>query len=61
MRAPLVIRNIVFDVGWVLVRLNYRPLLDFLAVGAPRGRPWYVAALCILGAVYFVFRSPGST
>ena len=24
------IRNIVFDIGWVLVRLNYRPLLDFL-------------------------------
>jgi len=38
MRAPLVIRNIVFDIGWVLVRLNYRPLLDFLAAhGAPVG------------------------
>jgi len=24
------IRNIVFDIGWVLVRLNYRPLLGFL-------------------------------
>ena len=24
------IRNIVFDIGWVLVRMNYRPLLDFL-------------------------------
>jgi uncharacterized protein (DUF486 family) len=24
-------------------------------------RPWYVAALCILAAVYFVFRSPGNT
>ena len=28
-------------------------------------RPWYVAAvaaaLCILGAVYFVFRSPGAS
>ncbi len=24
------IRNIVFDIGWVLVRLNYRPILDFL-------------------------------
>jgi 2-haloacid dehalogenase len=24
-------RNIVFDIGWVLVRLNYRPLLGFLA------------------------------
>jgi 2-haloacid dehalogenase len=30
MSAPQRIRNIVFDVGWVLVRLNYRPLLDFL-------------------------------
>jgi FMN phosphatase YigB (HAD superfamily) len=30
MAAPPRIRNIVFDVGWVLVRLNYRPLLDFL-------------------------------
>jgi 2-haloacid dehalogenase len=24
------IRNVVFDIGWVLVRLNYRPLLGFL-------------------------------
>ena len=30
MTAPQRIRNIVFDIGWVLVRLNYRPLLDFL-------------------------------
>jgi len=28
-RAP--IRNVVFDIGWVLVRLNYQPLLGFLA------------------------------
>ena len=30
MTAPQRIRNVVFDIGWVLVRLNYRPLLDFL-------------------------------
>jgi FMN phosphatase YigB (HAD superfamily) len=30
MTAPPRIRNIVFDIGWVLVRLDYRPLLDFL-------------------------------
>ena len=30
MAAPQPIRNIVFDIGWVLVRLNYRPLLEFL-------------------------------
>ena len=30
MAAPQPIRNIVFDIGWVLVRLNYRPLLGFL-------------------------------
>ena len=30
MAASQRIRNIVFDVGWVLVRLNYRPLLGFL-------------------------------
>jgi len=30
MTAPTRVRNIVFDIGWVLVRLNYRPLLDFL-------------------------------
>ena len=30
MTAPQRIHNIVFDIGWVLVRLNYRPLLDFL-------------------------------
>jgi FMN phosphatase YigB (HAD superfamily) len=28
------IRNIVFDIGWVLTRLNYRPLLELLT---PRG------------------------
>ena len=38
MSAPRVIRNIVFDIGWVLVRLNYRPLLDLLSThGAPVG------------------------
>jgi HAD superfamily hydrolase (TIGR01509 family) len=38
MSAPRVIRNIVFDIGWVLVRLNYRPLLDLLSAhGAPVG------------------------
>jgi FMN phosphatase YigB (HAD superfamily) len=32
------IRNIVFDIGWVLMRLNYRPLLGFLrAHGADCG------------------------
>src|ERR1700758_105905 len=30
MTAPPRIRNVVFDIGWVLVRLDYRPLLDFL-------------------------------
>jgi HAD superfamily hydrolase (TIGR01509 family) len=36
-RRPM-IRNIVFDIGWVLVRLNYRPLLGFLrAHGADVG------------------------
>ena len=30
MPASQRIRNIVFDVGWVLVRLNYRPLLGLL-------------------------------
>jgi len=30
MAAPQLIRNIVFDIGWVLVRLDYRPLLGFL-------------------------------
>lgn len=38
MTAPPVIRNIVFDIGWVLVRLNYRPLLGLLtAHGANPG------------------------
>jgi len=30
MATPQPVRNVVFDIGWVLVRLNYRPLLDFL-------------------------------
>jgi len=30
MAAPQPIRNIVFDIGWVLVRLDYRPLIGFL-------------------------------
>ncbi len=25
------IRNIVFDVGWVFVHLNHQPFLDFLS------------------------------
>jgi HAD superfamily hydrolase (TIGR01509 family) len=31
MPAAPAIRHIVFDVGWVLVRLNYRPILGLLA------------------------------
>jgi HAD superfamily hydrolase (TIGR01509 family) len=40
MTPPPVMRNIVFDIGWVLVRLNYRPLLGLLSAhGAePGGR-----------------------
>jgi HAD superfamily hydrolase (TIGR01509 family) len=30
------ISNIVFDIGWVLVRLNYRPLLGFLQAHGAR-------------------------
>ena len=30
MAAPERLRNVVFDIGWVLVRLNYRPLLELL-------------------------------
>jgi HAD superfamily hydrolase (TIGR01509 family) len=30
MATPQPVRNIVLDIGWVLVRLNYRPLLEFL-------------------------------
>src|SRR5215813_8010854 len=30
MATPQTIRNVVFDIGWVLVRLDYRPLLGFL-------------------------------
>ena len=30
MATPQPVRSIVFDIGWVLVRLNYSPLLDFL-------------------------------
>lgn len=38
MSTPRVIRHIVFDIGWVLVRLNYRPLLELLeACGAEPG------------------------
>jgi putative hydrolase of the HAD superfamily len=29
MRSPA-IRNVVFDIGWVFVRLNYRPMLELL-------------------------------
>lgn len=38
MTAPRIVRNIVFDIGWVLVRLNYRPLLGLLSAhGAEPG------------------------
>jgi len=30
MPAPPAVRDIVLDIGWVLVRLNYRPLLELL-------------------------------
>ena len=30
MATRLLVRNVVFDIGWVLVRLDYRPLLGFL-------------------------------
>jgi HAD superfamily hydrolase (TIGR01509 family) len=30
MPTPEPVRNVVFDIGWVLVRLDYRPLLGFL-------------------------------
>ena len=36
MPLPPGIRNIVFDIGWVLVRMNYRPLLDFLQAHGAR-------------------------
>jgi FMN phosphatase YigB (HAD superfamily) len=39
------IEAIVFDIGWVLVRLNYRPILEFLAAhGAPTHDPHAVLA-----------------
>jgi HAD superfamily hydrolase (TIGR01509 family) len=30
MATSFPVRNVVFDIGWVLVRLDYRPLLGFL-------------------------------
>jgi HAD superfamily hydrolase (TIGR01509 family) len=30
MATPPSVRNVVFDIGWVLVRLDYRPLIAFL-------------------------------
>src|SRR5262249_35164312 len=33
MSTPRAIRHIVFDIGWVLVRLHSRPLLGLLAAG----------------------------
>jgi FMN phosphatase YigB (HAD superfamily) len=30
MAPPAAIRNVVLDIGWVLVRLNYRPLIELL-------------------------------
>ncbi|MGO9804768.1 MAG: HAD-IA family hydrolase [Steroidobacteraceae bacterium] len=31
--ASPAIRNVVFDIGWVFVRLNYRPMLELLRSG----------------------------
>lgn len=36
MSARRVIRNIVFDIGWVLTRLNYRPILELLQARGAR-------------------------
>lgn len=30
--APAAIESVVFDIGWVLLHMNYRPILEFLAV-----------------------------
>ena len=30
MATPQSVRHVIFDIGWVLVRLNYRPLLGLL-------------------------------
>ena len=30
MATPQSVRNVIFDIGWVLVRLDYRPLIAFL-------------------------------
>jgi len=30
MKEPPAIENVVFDIGWVFVRLDYRPFLEFL-------------------------------
>jgi HAD superfamily hydrolase (TIGR01509 family) len=44
------ITTIVFDIGWVLVRLNYRPLLEFLGTrGAHAPDMEAVAAAIALG------------
>jgi HAD superfamily hydrolase (TIGR01509 family) len=38
--APPSIDTIVFDIGWVFVRVNHRPILEFLAAhGAPTHDP----------------------
>ena len=31
MPASPAVRNIVLDIGWVLVRLNYQPLIELLS------------------------------
>jgi FMN phosphatase YigB (HAD superfamily) len=35
--APAAIDNVVFDIGWVFVRFNYRPMLELLSPGGCAG------------------------
>jgi len=38
-RSRALIRNVVFDIGWVFLHLNYRPILELLSThGAEAAR-----------------------
>ena len=48
-RAPVAIESVVFDIGWVFVRLNYRPLLECLRAhgAAAPDMPWLLERIAL--------------
>ena len=54
------ITSIVFDLGWVFVRLNYRPFLEFLSVRGAHAPDMDTVISGSLGTIAYIERNAGS-